>query len=129
MKYQIKKNSVQETLIIPVYGRKMCSMLFPNLFRDETAIQLIGEYQYTNIHRKNASIIHEQAEQNKTSVKRLAMSLFHRGFVLFSRQSITEAFLPIYLSAFLFATSAIFIARTFNGRPNSVMNPSASWWS
>ena len=36
MKYQIKKNSVQETLIIPVYGRKMCSMVFPNLFRDET---------------------------------------------------------------------------------------------
>lgn len=37
MKYQIKKNSVQETLIIPVYGRKMCSMVFPNLFRDETS--------------------------------------------------------------------------------------------
>lgn len=36
MKYQIKKNSVQEALIIPVYGRKMCSMVFPNLFRDET---------------------------------------------------------------------------------------------
>lgn len=36
MKYRIKKNSVQETLIIPVYGRKMCSMVFPNLFRDET---------------------------------------------------------------------------------------------
>lgn len=81
MKYQIKKNSVQETLIIPVYGRKMSSMLFPNLFRDETAIQLIGEYQYTNIHRKKASTLHEQAEQNKTSMKRWAMSPFQGGFV------------------------------------------------
>ena len=32
----------------------------------------------------------------------------------------------IYL---FFSISAIFIARTFNGRPNKVMNPSASWWS
>ena len=25
--------------------------------------------------------------------------------------------------------SAIFMARTFKGRPNRVMKPSASWWS
>lgn len=39
MKYPIKKNSVQETLIVPLYGRKMCSERFPALFRDETAIR------------------------------------------------------------------------------------------
>lgn len=27
MKYHIEKNSVQETLVIPLYGRKMCSEL------------------------------------------------------------------------------------------------------
>jgi len=32
MKYKIEKNTVQETLVIPIYGRKMCSELFPNLF-------------------------------------------------------------------------------------------------
>ena len=31
-----------------------------------------------------------------------------------------------YLLLF-FSSSCIFIARTFSGRPNSVMNPSASW--
>ena len=31
-----------------------------------------------------------------------------------------------FLAAF---ASAIFMARTFNGSPNSVMKPSASWWS
>lgn len=37
MKYHIEKNTVQETLVIPLYGRKMCSELYPNLYRDETA--------------------------------------------------------------------------------------------
>ena len=46
MKYHIEKNTVQETLIIPLYGRKQCSELFPNLFRDETAIRLIDEIDY-----------------------------------------------------------------------------------
>ena len=31
------------------------------------------------------------------------------------------------LVCFWLSTSASFIARTFNGRPNRVMNPSASW--
>ena len=29
MKYHIEKNTVQETLVIPLYGRKMCSELYP----------------------------------------------------------------------------------------------------
>ena len=37
---------MQETLVIPLYGRKMCSELFPKLFRDETAIRLIDEIDY-----------------------------------------------------------------------------------
>ena len=46
MKYKIEKNTVQETLIIPLYARKVCSGLYPNLYRDETAVQLIGEIDY-----------------------------------------------------------------------------------
>ena len=43
-KYHIEKNTVQETLVIPLYGRKMCSEQFPQLFRDETAIrQLVAQ--------------------------------------------------------------------------------------
>ena len=37
---------MQETLVIPLYGRKMCSELYPNLFRDETAMRLIEEIDY-----------------------------------------------------------------------------------
>lgn len=36
VKYKIEKNTVQETLIIPLYARKMCSELFPDLYRNET---------------------------------------------------------------------------------------------
>ena len=46
MKYHIEKNTVQETLVIPLYGRKMCSELFPQLFRDETAIRLLEQIDY-----------------------------------------------------------------------------------
>ena len=41
MKYKIGKNTVQETLIIPLFARKVCSELYPNLYRDETAVRLI----------------------------------------------------------------------------------------
>ena len=46
MKYHIEKNTVQETLVIPLYGRKMCSELFPSLYRDETAIRLMEQIDY-----------------------------------------------------------------------------------
>ena len=46
MKYKIEKNTVQETLIIPLFARKVCSELYPNLYRDETAVHLIDEIDY-----------------------------------------------------------------------------------
>ena len=47
MKYKIEKNTVQETLVIPLYGRKMCSKLYPNLYQDETALRLMDEIKRT----------------------------------------------------------------------------------
>ena len=46
MKYHIEKNTVQETLVIPLYGRKMCSELYPALYRDETAARIISQVDY-----------------------------------------------------------------------------------
>ena len=46
MKYKIEKDTVQETLIIPLYARKVCSELYPALYRDETAVHLIDEIDY-----------------------------------------------------------------------------------
>ncbi len=31
-KYKIERNSVQETLLIPLYGRKMAAQMYPDLF-------------------------------------------------------------------------------------------------
>ena len=39
MKYKIEKNTVQETLILPLYSRKLCTELYPNLYRDEIAVR------------------------------------------------------------------------------------------
>ena len=59
MKYHIEKNSVQETLVIPLYGRKKCSELYPDLFQDETAIRLIGQidYDFSALERKAGSLM------------------------------------------------------------------------
>ena len=63
MKCKIEKDTVQETLIIPLYGRKMCSELFPRLFYDETAVRLIDEvdYDFSALAEKSKSIMHRFA--------------------------------------------------------------------
>lgn len=58
MKYKIEKNTVQETLILPLYSRKLCSELYPNLYRDETAVRLLGKIDYD----------FSQAEKNSRSM-------------------------------------------------------------
>ena len=44
--YHIEKNTVQETLIIPLYGRKVCSEHFPNLFKDPEAERICSMLDY-----------------------------------------------------------------------------------
>ena len=45
-KYHIEKNTVQETLIIPLYGRKICSDHFPHLFSDPEAERICAMLDY-----------------------------------------------------------------------------------
>jgi len=46
MKYHIEKNTVQETLVIPLYGRKVCTELFADLYHDDTAQRLMEQIDY-----------------------------------------------------------------------------------
>ena len=59
MKHKIEQNTVQETLIIPLFARKVCSELYPNLYRDETSIRLIDEidYDFSEAERKSRSLM------------------------------------------------------------------------
>lgn len=54
MKYHIEKNTVQETLIIPLYGRKTCSEHYPQLFSDPSAERICGMLDYDFNSRKKA---------------------------------------------------------------------------
>ena len=45
-KYHIEKNTVQETLIIPLYGRKVCWERFPYLFKDPEAERICDRLDY-----------------------------------------------------------------------------------
>ena len=59
MKYKIEKNTVQETLVIPLYSRKLCTELYPNLFQDETAVRLIDQidYDFSETEKKSHSLM------------------------------------------------------------------------
>lgn len=46
MKYHIEKNTVQETLVIPLYARKKAAENFPNLYEDKTAAKIIDQIDY-----------------------------------------------------------------------------------
>ena len=60
MKYHIEKNSVQETMVIPLYGRKLCTELFPNLFQDSKAVELIDnlDYDFSELEKQSKSMAH-----------------------------------------------------------------------
>ena len=59
MKHKIEKNTVQETLIIPLYARKVCSELYPNLYRGETAVRLLDQidYDFSESEKKSRSLM------------------------------------------------------------------------
>lgn len=59
MRYKIEKNTVQETLIIPLYARKMCSELYPNLYRDEAVRRLVNavDYDFSALEKKSRNLM------------------------------------------------------------------------
>ena len=57
MKYHIEKNTVQETLVIPLFGRLVCSERFPELFSDPEARRICDslDYDFTEKRKKMES--------------------------------------------------------------------------
>ena len=60
-KVKIEKNTVQETLIIPLYGRKMCYDKFPELYSDTFAKKVCErlDYDFSELERKNNTFMYE----------------------------------------------------------------------
>ena len=58
--FKIRKNSLQETLIIPLYARWLCSQKFPGLFQDKTAGELIKkvDYDFSSLEKRSESIMY-----------------------------------------------------------------------
>ena len=57
-KVHIEKNTVQETLVIPLYGRKLCTERFPSLFQDRKAVELIDrlDYDFSALEKRAGSL-------------------------------------------------------------------------
>ena len=53
----VERNTVQETLVIPLYGRKLCTEIFPSLFTDRRAVELIErlDYDFSGLEKKSSS--------------------------------------------------------------------------
>lgn len=60
-KVKIEKNTVQETLIIPLYGRKICAEKFPELYKDTFAKRLCEglDYDFSEQEAKKNSFFYE----------------------------------------------------------------------
>lgn len=58
-KYKIEKDSIQETLVIPLYGRRLCSQRFPGLYQDSTAAMLMEkvDYDFSPLERQANSLM------------------------------------------------------------------------
>lgn len=54
-KVHIERNTVQETLVIPLYARKLCTEQYPNLFQDPRAAELIARMDYDFSEHKQKS--------------------------------------------------------------------------
>lgn len=67
MKYQIEKNTVQETLVIPLYARKKAVEIFPALYKDDIAAKIIEQIDY------------DFSSVEKTSGKAIYLRIFGSG--------------------------------------------------
>lgn len=58
-KVRIEPGSVQETLIIPLYGRKLCADLYPKLYNDQSAARICAslDYDFSGLDRQTRSAL------------------------------------------------------------------------
>ena len=57
----IEKNSVQETLVIPLYARKLCAEQFPTLYQDAYASKICEmiDYDFSQFKGKENSVLYQ----------------------------------------------------------------------
>lgn len=58
-KFHIEKNTIQETLVIPLYARKLCTEIFPQIYADQASMELIKklDYDFSKLEKQSKGII------------------------------------------------------------------------
>ena len=58
-KVHIEKNTVQETLVIPLFSRKLCTEIYGDFFRDEKAVELMEmlDYDFGDVEKRGKGIV------------------------------------------------------------------------
>lgn len=55
----IESNTIQETLVIPLWGRKYCSDIYPELYNDPMAEKIMEnlDYDFSVLEQKKSSMM------------------------------------------------------------------------
>ena len=58
-KLHIEKNTIQETLIIPLYSRRLCNQLYPAIFSDPSASALMEhlDYDFSEVEKQSSGLM------------------------------------------------------------------------
>ena len=81
-KIHIERNTVQETLVIPLYARVLCTRAYPGLFRDERAEELMArlEYDFGALERKSSGLMYRFGAL-ETAMRQLDLSWEVRDYL------------------------------------------------
>ena len=82
-RYKIEKNTVQETLVIPLYGRWLCSQRYPHLFQDENVAELMEriDYDFFELEKRSAGLMQEFGAM-ETAMRQKDMAWEVRDYLL-----------------------------------------------
>ena len=77
-KIKIEKNTISETLVIPLYGRAHCSKKYPEVFSEPEAERIVNmvDYDFDVLNYKDIGLQIEQIEKinrNKKSNEKMLL--------------------------------------------------------
>ena len=58
-KLHIERNTIQETLVIPLFARKLCTRLYPSIYQDPASAELVKrlDYDFTSLEKEASSLV------------------------------------------------------------------------
>ena len=81
-KFHIERNTIQETLVIPLYARKLCTRLYPSIFSDPRSVELVDrlDYDFSAIEKKSGSLM-QRFGSLEVAIRQLDLAIEVRDYL------------------------------------------------